>query len=58
MGGLIDTDTGLTFGDGLIWLDGGLGGPGLGNETTAQELLWGGDFLKWGALQLVWGDEP
>ena len=29
MPGLIDSDTGLTFGTGLIWLEGGLGGPGL-----------------------------
>jgi hypothetical protein len=29
MPGLIDSDTGLVFGDGLIWLEGGLGGPGL-----------------------------
>lgn len=27
MPGLIDGDTGLTFGTGLVWLEGGLGGP-------------------------------
>jgi hypothetical protein len=31
--GLIDTNTGLKFGDGLIWLDGGLGGEGLDIEA-------------------------
>lgn len=29
MSGLIDTTTGLTFGEGLIWLADGLGGGGL-----------------------------
>lgn len=29
MAGLIDTDTGLRFGDGLIWLADGLGGATL-----------------------------
>lgn len=28
MPGLIDSNTGLMFGEGLVWLDGGLGGPG------------------------------
>lgn len=28
MPGLIDSSTGLSFGEGLVWLDGGLGGPG------------------------------
>ncbi len=32
MPGLIDSDTGLTFGEGLAWLLGGLGGPGLDDE--------------------------
>lgn len=31
MSGLIDTNTGLRYGTGLIWLQGGLGGDGLTN---------------------------
>lgn len=41
MPGLIDSDTGLKFGDGLNWLEGGLGGPGFDtpdSDTMATEL--------------------
>ena len=34
MPGLIDSDTGLTFGDGLNWLEGGLGGPSFDNPPS------------------------
>ena len=60
MSGLVDSDTGLAFGTSLIWQD-AIGGAGLTivTETVEQELLWGtGNFLLWGALFLVWGNEP
>lgn len=41
MPGLIDSDTGLIFGIGLNWLEGGLGGPGFDNppsDTMVTEL--------------------
>lgn len=60
MAGLIDSSTGLDFGTGLQWQT-PIGGAGLDivTETVAQELLWGaGNFLEWGALLLVWGNEP
>ena len=34
MPGLIDSDTGLMFGVGLNWLEGGLGGPGFDNPPS------------------------
>jgi hypothetical protein len=38
MPGLIDTTTGLMYGDGGInWLDGGLGEPGLDNPQPLPE---------------------
>ena len=39
MPGLIDTDTGLRFGDGLIWLTGGLGGDGLDVVTVPADAM-------------------
>ena len=53
MPGLIDSDTGLAFGTGLIWLDGGLGGPGFDNppsdtmetEGGVEMITEGGDFM-------------
>lgn len=60
MSGLIDTDTGLSFGTGLEFQT-GLGGVGLtiapSGPTPEMELLWGTDFLKWDALFLTWGLE-
>lgn len=37
MPGLIDSDTGLMFGEGLTWLDGGLGGPGF--DVPASDVM-------------------
>ena len=39
MAGLIDTDTGLTFGEGLIWLADGLGGVGLVIQAIPAEAM-------------------
>lgn len=59
MGGLVDSDTGLAFGESLVWQD-PIGGDGLVivTETPELELLWGeGNFLLWGGLFLTWGLE-
>ena len=53
MPGLIDSDTGLMLGEGLNWLDGGLGGPGFDqpdSDTMATEagldmITEGGEFM-------------
>ena len=37
MPGLIDDDTGLMYGFGLVWLRGGLGEPGLDNPNPLPE---------------------
>ncbi len=37
MPGLIDSTTGLEYGAGLNWLDGGLGEPGLTNPVIIPE---------------------
>ncbi len=37
MPGLIDDNTGLSYGTGLNWLDGGLGTPGLDNPVIIPE---------------------
>ncbi len=37
MPGLIDDDTGLEYGVGLVWLLGGLGEPGLDNPNPLPE---------------------
>lgn len=34
MPGLIDSDTGLIFGTGLNWLEGGIGGPSFENPPS------------------------
>lgn len=34
MPGLIDSTQGLEYGTGLVWLDGGLGGPGETNPPS------------------------
>lgn len=59
MPGLIDSDTGLSFGEGLAWSD-VIGGATLiitPEVTQEYELVWGGasDVLMWGALTLIWG---
>ena len=57
MSGLVDSDTGLAFGDSLIWTD-AIGGAGLTIVTSnvvGGELFWGTDALMWGALILTWG---
>lgn len=62
MGGLVDSDTGLVFGDGLVFED-AIGGPGLtivtGDVTPGVELVWGADnYLVWGPDNyLTWGQE-
>lgn len=63
MSGLLDSVTGLMFGDGLAWLD-SLGGADLVvdvNTPSANAINWGAatdDFLSWGAgvgNELTWG---
>ncbi len=39
MPGLIDDDTGLMYGIGLVWLRGGLGEPGLDNPVVLPETI-------------------
>lgn len=39
MSGLIDTTTGLTFGEGLIWLADGLGGAGFTIQAIPAEAM-------------------
>ncbi len=39
MPGLIDTTTGLEYGVGLTWLNGGLGEPGLDNPQPLPETI-------------------
>ena len=58
MAGLIDTDTGLHFGEGLQFQT-EIGGAGLDivTESPEMELLWGTDFLVWDTLNLTWGLE-
>ena len=60
MSGLVDSDTGLAFGDSLVWQD-EIGGAGLTivpNETPELELEWGtGNLLLWGGDFLTWGLE-
>lgn len=57
MPGLIDTDTGLQFGEGLQWQT-EIGtatliiGPVASHEL---ELFWGGEQLFWGGYELAWG---
>ena len=53
MPGLIDSDTGLMFGIGLNWLDGGIGGPGfdqpdsdvMATEAGIDMVTEGGEFM-------------
>jgi len=57
--GLIDSDTGLSFGEGLQFQT-PIGGAGLDiapSESPEMELLWGADFLVWDTLNLTWGLE-
>jgi len=60
MPGLIDSDTGLAFGEGLQFQTQiGTASLIIGPEGTTQlELVWGGfnDFLMWGLYELVWGE--
>jgi hypothetical protein len=61
MAGLIDSDTGLVFGDGLQFQT-PIGGAGLtidaGGDTPELELEWGtGNLLLWGTDFLTWGLE-
>lgn len=60
MPGLIDSDTGLEFGDGLQFQT-PIGGAGLTVEagtTPELELEWGtGNLLLWGSTFLTWGLE-
>ena len=39
MPGLIDDDTGLMYGVGLVWLLGGIGEPGLSNPVILPETV-------------------
>ena len=59
MPGLIDSDTGLSFGEGLQFqTQTGTAGFIIGPQATSQqELVWGGfnDFLRWGVSDLIWG---
>lgn len=58
MAGLIDSTTGLAFGEGLQFQT-PIGGAGLDivTETPELELLWGDTFLVWGGIYLTWGLE-
>jgi hypothetical protein len=60
MPGLIDSDTGLEFGDGLQFQT-PIGGAGLtvaSGTTPELELEWGaGNLLVWGGTFLTWGLE-
>lgn len=54
MPGLIDSDTGLAFGGSLIWLDGGLGGPGLDDpDSDVMETEGGVDMVTEGGEFMV-----
>lgn len=56
MSGLIDDPEGLSFGEGLEFLE-GLGSP-LGLNiilTPPGQLYWGEDKLFWGGDALLWG---
>lgn len=58
MSGLIDTDTGLAFGEGLQFQTQiGTAGLTIETESPEMELLWGSDFLVWDTLNLTWGLE-
>ncbi len=58
MSGLIDSDTGLSFGEGLQFqTEIGTAGLIIETESPEMELLWGTDFLVWDTLNLTWGLE-
>lgn len=55
---LIDSDTGLAFGEGLQFQTQiGTAGLVIETESPEMELLWGSDFLVWGSDNLTWGLE-
>jgi len=45
MPGLIDGDTGLMFGTGLNWLEGGLGGPTFDQPDSDTMATEAGEFM-------------
>lgn len=57
MSGLIDSDTGLAFGEGLQFQNEiGTGSLIIGPEgTTELELFWENQLLVWNGLDLIWG---
>jgi hypothetical protein len=55
MPGLIDATTGLEYGTGLNWLDGGLGTPGLTNPVILPETLMATED---GDAMITEGDDP
>ncbi len=57
MPGLIDTTTGLEYGAGLTWLNGGLGEPGLDNPQPLPETVMiaeGGDTMITETSDTMW----
>lgn len=57
MPGLIDSATGLEYGAGLNWLNGGLGEPGLDNPQPLPETVMiaeGGDTMITEASDTMW----
>ena len=57
MPGLIDDDTGLEYGVGLVWLLGGLGEPGLDNPAILPETVMiteAGDTMITEASDTMW----
>ena len=57
MPGLIDSNTGLEYGTGLNWLEGGLGEPGLDNPQPLPETIMlaeGGDTMITETSDTMW----